>query len=53
MGSVSYHIMPLVVHGLRGGHTHANTHACIQIFTDRSNSKKSGTRRPVAGTWFK
>ena len=30
--------------------THIHTHASIQMFTDRSNSKKPDTRQPIAGT---
>ena len=33
---ISHHIIPLVVHNLRDGHTHT----CVQTFMDRSNSKK-------------
>ena len=36
--------MPLVINSLAGGDTHAR----IQIFADRSNSKKPGMRQPVA-----
>ena len=49
MGSLSHHIMPLVVHSLGGGHTHK--HTCIRTFADRSNSKKPGVR--PAHAWFK
>ena len=52
MGSISHHIIPLVVHSLGGGHTHThtNTHKLtrIQTFTDRNNSKKPGTSRHTA-----
>ena len=52
MGSISHHITPLVINSLGGAHT--NTHTCkhtfIQTFVDRSNSKKPGVHRPVAGT---
>ena len=40
MGSISHHIMPIVINSLGGGHTHTS----IPTFTDRSNSKKPGTR---------
>ena len=40
MGSISHHIIPLVVHSL-GADTHANTHTHMPL-TDRSNSKKPG-----------
>ena len=51
MGSISHHITPLVINSLGGGHTHthANTHTRIQTFADRSNSKKPGVCRLVAG----
>ena len=55
MRSISRHITPLVINSLGGGHTHTrkhthtHTHTHIQTFTDRSNSKKPSTRRPVAG----
>ena len=42
MGSISHHIMPLVINSLRGGHTHTHTH--ILKFADRSNSKKPGLK---------
>ena len=40
MGSISHHIMPLVINSLGGGHTHIHTR--IQTFADRSNSNKPG-----------
>ena len=52
MGSISHHIMPLVINSLRGGHTHATTHKSLQIFVDRSNSKKPGACQPAC-TWLK
>ena len=36
MGSISHHIMPLVVHSLGGSDTH--THTCIHTFTDRNQA---------------
>ena len=46
MGSISHHIMPLVINSLGRGHTNTHTHTrkhiCIQTFVDRSNSKKPG-----------
>ena len=50
MGSISHHIMPLVINSLGGGHTHTQTHTracackhtCTHTFVDRSNSKKLG-----------
>ena len=50
MGSILHHITPLVINSLGGGDTH--THARIQTFGDRSNSKKPGAHRP-AHAWFK
>ena len=44
MGSISHHIMPLVINSLRGGHT---TNMLTDIH-EQSNSKKPGMRRPVA-----
>ena len=44
MGSISCHITPLVINSLG-----ADTHTCIQTFTDRSNSKKPGMRMPACG----
>ena len=54
MGSISHHITPLVVHSLGGGdtHTHTHKHTCIQIFADRSNSKKPGWRVPGLKMFF-
>ena len=49
MGSISHHITPLVINSLGGRHTHTHTHTHILKFTDRSNSKKPGAHRPVAG----
>ena len=47
MGSISYHITPVVINSFEGGHTHTHTDiACIQTFVDRSNSKKPGACRP-------
>ena len=42
MGSISHHIMPLVINSLGGGQTHTrkHTHTRIQTFADRRNSKK-------------
>ena len=48
MGSISRHIMPLVINSL-GADTHTNTHTNVR---GQSNSKKPGTRRP-AHAWFK
>ena len=44
MGSVSYHITPLVINSLRDGHTQTNTHIDIH---GQSNFKKPGARRPA------
>ena len=54
IGSISCHIIPLVIHSVGGGHTHTHTikHTYIQTFADRSNSKKPGVWRPSC-TWFK
>ena len=43
MGSISHHIMPLVINSL-GANTHTHLH--------RNSFKKPGTRQP-AGAWFK
>ena len=45
MGSISRHIMPLVISSLGGGHTHKHTYRCPH----RSNFKKPGVHQPVAG----
>ena len=60
MGSISSHIMPLVINTLRGGdtHTQTHTHKHTQTHTQthtyrcphRNNFKKPGVHRPVAGT---
>ena len=48
----------IVVHSLRGGHTHThthtNTHACIQTFTDKAilRNQVNTSHRPARG-WFK
>ena len=44
MESISCHITPLVNNSLG-----ADTHTRIQIFADRSNSKKPGAHQPAAG----
>ena len=47
MGSISHHIMPLVINSLGSGHTrtqHTHTDVCRQ-----GNSKKQGACQPVAG----
>ena len=62
MGSISHHIMPLVInsvgvdththiHTHMQTHTHANTHTHtrIQTFADKGNTKKPGVCRPQAG----
>ena len=58
MGSISYHIMPLVINNLGAvthKHTHTNTHththtqAHIQGLLYRNNFKKPGVYQPVAG----
>ena len=52
MGSISYHIIPLVINSLGGGHTHTYTHTSKHTHTDyphRINFKKPGERRPQAG----
>ena len=43
MGSISHHIMPLVINSLAGGHTHTHTDIHRQ-----SNSKKPGEHQPAA-----
>jgi len=55
-GSISNHIMPLVINSLGGGHTHTHTHThahtCAHTHTDiadKSNFKKPGACRPKAG----
>ena len=50
MGSISHHIIPLVIHSLGGGDTHTRKHTRIQTFANRSNSKKPGVHWPEAGT---
>ena len=47
MGSISHHIMPLVINSLGGRHTHMHTYRCAH----RNNFKKPG-HRPVHA-WFK
>ena len=45
MGSISRHIMPLVINSLRGGHTHTHTHKHTHTHTDdphKINFKKPG-----------
>ena len=51
MGSISHHIMPLVINSFGGGHT--STHPYIHLH--RNNSKKPGARAglPAACAWFK
>ena len=61
MGSMSPHIMPLVINNLEGKHTHTHTHTHIHTHTHmqthtytyrlphRNNFKKSDIRRPEAG----
>ena len=44
--SYGAYIIPLVINSLGGGHTPKHTHTCIQMFMDRSNSKKPGVHRP-------
>ena len=49
MGSISHHIMPLVIDSLRGGHTHARKHTYTHTDDlNRINFKKPGMCRPVA-----
>ena len=43
MGSISHHIMALVINSLGGGHTHTNTHTDIRR---QNNSKKPSAQRP-------
>jgi len=53
-GSISHHIMPLVINSLGGGHKH--THKHTRILTSRikaiSRNKSHAGQRP-AHTWFK
>jgi len=50
-GSISHHIMPLVINSLGGGHTHTCTHARTNTdIMDKSNFKKPGARQPLVGT---
>jgi len=46
-GSISHHIIPLVINSLRDRHTHTQTHTHI---ADKSNFKKPGER--PARAWF-
>ena len=54
MGSISRHIMPLVINSLGGGHTHTHTHTHTHKHTHkhtyrrphRNNYKKPGAHRP-------
>ena len=58
MGSISHHVMPLVINTLRGrhthtdahAHTHTHTHTNIHIHTcthpHRNNFRKPGARGP-------
>ena len=55
MGSISRHITPLVIHSLRGGHTHTHKSINIQTCVDRSNYKKPrrglATAAPATGRY--
>ena len=43
IGSISFHIMLLVINSLRGGHTYMQTHTHAHTdFLDKSNFKKPG-----------
>ena len=51
MGSISYHIMPLVINNL-GADTHTHTYTHKHIYRSllyRNNFKKPGAYQPVAG----
>ena len=54
MGSISHHITPLVVHSLRGGHTHthANTHAYRHLQTKAILRNQARTGLWLAHAWF-
>jgi len=44
-GSISHHIMPLVINSLEGRHTHRYTHTCKHThIADKSNFKKPVVR---------
>ena len=45
MGSISYHIMPLVIDSLGGGHARKHTNTYER--QHRNNFKKLGMRRPA------
>ena len=53
MGSISHHIIPLVINSLRGGgiHTHKHTHAHTHTYRHphRSNFKKPDACQPAPG----
>ena len=50
MGSISRHIMPLVINSLGGGHTHINTHTDIRTETILRNQAHAGLWPACA--WF-
>jgi len=51
-GFISYHIMPLVINSLGGGHTHTHTHAHththMHVHTHTDIADKSNFKKPVA-----
>ena len=54
MGSISHHIMPLVINSLGGGHTHVNTHtyAYRHLQTEAIlRTAMYGVIVPVADQW--
>ena len=51
MGSISCHIMPLVINSLRGRHTYTNTHTDVCTETILRNQGHAGLW--PACTWFK
>ena len=53
MGSISHHIMPLVINSLGGGHVHAHTHAYRHSQTEAILRNQANTGHRPACTWFK
>ena len=49
--SISHHIMPLVIHGLGGGHTDRQTHTYNRTEVILRNQARAGLW--LARTWFK
>ena len=52
---ISYHIMPLVINSLMGGHTQTHTHTQAHMHVnvvDKRTFKKPGMCRPVAGAYL-